>query len=273
MEEVDESFKDAGEKFSFEEMANRILIRGKQYSCSFRSIYSSNNKVEKKVEKLKLESRSHAGIFAQALTLLRRKKKHRGVKLISPGDKDWLALKEVCKDATEFSNEFGIQIKMGYRIYVEIALEMMNGFSLHKFKNLHASIISKYEAIQEIQNDRYPKVTQEAHNLFIRIVSEKIGYAQGYTDNPDKYRYFVQVAKTAKEINIPVETYIRAQFHAFDWRSAIPEPTQLAGQKAKERVMKYCFEHNIQIKKESKKIDFSQIKKAHGKNRHQQSKK
>ena len=275
MEEVDEDLQDefgltGPRKHYYEYFANMILLRAKSLSCPQRSVYANNNKLEKKVEKLKLASRSDAGLFAQSLLLIRRKMKHKGIRLIHPADPEWLTIKDITKLATDFCNEFQIKPKLGYRVYIELGLGMMNFFSINRFKTLHGSICSRYESIQEVEMDKYPNRTRQIHDSFMATISAKTGLINNYTSNPEKYRYFVRAANEARVLGIDSETYIRAQFAAFDWKSAVPEPSQIYGDRARERVMKYCFENDISVKHKSQgvpSVDFTKIKRSHGKKR------
>jgi hypothetical protein len=259
------------DKLKPESFIKTLLDKAKSLSVSSRSVYASNNKLEKKVEKLKLASRSDAGKFAQALLLIRRKFKHRGIQLIGPNDTEWLILKDICVGATEFCNEFGFKLELGYREYITIAMGMMKNFSLNKFKALHGPICNKYEALQEIQRDKSPERTAKAHDIYVATISNKVGYATGFTDIPEKFIYFGRAVDEAKRIGVDIGTYIKAQFAGMDWRGGIPDPMQLVGDKALQRVQQYCYEHNIKMgNKRETGIDFSQIRK-HGKNTRKQS--
>src|SRR4051812_48293936 len=86
--------------------AYKIMEMAKAHSVSSRSIHVTNDKLLKKTEKVKLASRSNTGLFAQMLTLVRRRLHHKGIQTVKPGDKGWLDLKEVTKLATDFCNEF-----------------------------------------------------------------------------------------------------------------------------------------------------------------------
>ena len=67
----------------------------------------------------------------------------------------------------------------------------------------------------------------------------------------------------ADEFGVSYSDYIKAQFQAFEWRSSIPEPIQMTGDKARDRVIKWAFESNVNLKKNTeKKIDFLKIKNA-----------
>lgn len=244
-------------------LANYLLSRGKTYSLSHRMIYVSNDKMLKKAEKIKVTNSSDAGKFAELLTMYRRKFKHRGINQIKPGDPDWLTLKEVSAQATEFCNEVGLPIKEGYKEYIQIGLGMIKKYSLNKFKSVHSSIINKYDALQELAEDKDPAGTKEVHSMYTRIMDEKTGMSFGndYKENPEKYVCFKRAKDEATRLKIPVKIYITAQFSAMEWQNRIPDPLQLYGDKAIERVRKYCVENNIKITPE-KRINFKAIKDA-----------
>ena len=237
------------------------MEKARSLSLNSRNIYISTEKLLKKADKVKLAARSDTGVFAAQLLLIRRKLKHRGLALIRPGDPDWFNIKEATKLATEFSNEFSLEPKIGYRIYIETGMGMMKNFSVFKFRSIHAAICNRYEAMQEIQQDKRPDLTEKMHNFYLAIISEKVGFTQHYKNNPEKYVYFKRAREEAERVGINPRQYIQAQFGAFEWKSGIPDPMQLVGTKAIERVQRYAFENQIQIGKRSG-IDFKNIKRA-----------
>lgn len=248
-------------KWDCKKLAKQILTKGRPYRLSSRSITITNDKLLKKTDKLKLAGASDTAAFAQTLLLIRRQLKHKGLTLIQPGEPEWFNIKEACKLATEFCNEFQIPNKTGYKEYIKIGMSMMKNFSVFKFKGLHSAICNRYEAIQKINQDPTPSKTQEAHDNYIAIISEKVGFAQGYNDNPEKYQYFIEVKNEAAKFKISTKSYIKSQFNGFDWRSGIPDPMQLVGIKAVERLQRWAFENNQMLGKNSKSgIDFKKIK-------------
>lgn len=262
LEEIDDSFKDVGEHelYSFKEVARRLCERGKSYTCNARGVYASNDKVEKKVIKMQLATRNDASIFAQLLLLIRRQMKHRGITLIQPGQAEWFNLKEICKLATEFCQEFQIGIKEGYKEYLKIGLGKMKNFSLNKFKSIHSAICNHYEAMQVIEQDPTPIETKTCHDIYMGIISDKIGFSHGYEDAPEKYKHFVEAKQEAKKYGVSLKVYIKSQFEGFEWNNSVPDPTQLTGSKSIDRLQKYAFQNNIQLGKRSTVVDFKKIK-------------
>lgn len=243
------------------QVAKFIMIRAKKYALAHRSILTTNQALQKKVDKIKLTSKSEAGLFAQIMVLVRRRNKHRGITLIQPGQSEWFQLKEVCRLATEFCNEFQLKLKDGYQEYVQLSLTRMGkNFSLNRYKSLHASICSEFEALQEVRQDQNPSRTKEIHDFYVNMIAERTGNGFGYSEEPEKYRFFIQVRKECDRLKVGFKFYIQAQFQGLEWANSYPEPNQLTGKNAEKRLMHSAFENNIKIGKEEKVIDWSKIK-------------
>ena len=239
------------------DLAKEICLKARGKTAAQRSIVSSNDKMERKAEKIKLAGRSSTAAFAQLVLLTRRKLHHRGLTLIEPGSNEWFQLKEVCKLACDFCNEFQLPFKPGCIEYLRIGMGKMKNFSLGKFKSMHQAICKDYEAEQEILSDKTPSQTEQLYNLYLAKVNEKVGWEfSDYKSNPEKYVCFIRAKECAAKIGIGVKTYINAQFSTME---SIPDPYQLYGDKAIMRVRKYCYENSITIKA-AKTIDFSKIK-------------
>lgn len=228
---------------SFEALAQKIAIKAKGYALSHRSITVSNDKLKRDAKKVALLGRSDTAIFGQILTLVRKQHKHRGISLPKAGTPEFIQLKETAKLATDFMNEFGLEKRAAYKAYVTLGLKKMKNFSIHKFPAMHGSICKDYEAISIIESDINTEKTREAHDYYIGKISAKIGFATGYEENPEKYICFVEMVATCLKRKIRIKDYIDAQFHGFAWRDGVPDPYQLNGEKAMERVQKYLFEN------------------------------
>lgn len=243
-----------------EDLAREILTKAKGKSCSSRSIYSSNAKIEKKAEKIKLTGRSETAIFAQILLLTRRKYHHRGLQLIQPGTQEWFDIKEASKLAIDFCNEFSLPMKQGFIHYLEIGMSKMKNFNIHKFRTLHPTICKTFEAKQELLQDPTPTQTEELYKLYIARIHEKIGFTYDtYKDNPEKYVCFMKAKNQAVKLKVPLKIYVKAQFAAMEYFNGVPDPFQLYGDKANDRVSKYLYENNISVS-DSRKIDYKKIR-------------
>lgn len=265
MQLLEEEFsKVLPKSFDFPKLSKRLVSLAKTHSLSSRTITVTNDKLLKKTEKLKLATRNSTGVFSQILYNTRRSMKHRGIEMPKPGGREWLDVKEICKLATDFCNEFQLPAKEGYKIYCKMGLQKMKSFSIYKFKSLHNAIFAGYECQHEIETDPHPQQTDKLVKFYLKLVNDKIGWVnEDYTSTPEKYVGFVRACKEARVIGIDIDTYIKAQFAGLEWASGIPDPLQLYGVKAKERLMKYCFENNIMIKNKEKKIDFKKIQQKH----------
>jgi hypothetical protein len=241
-------------------LARYIVEHSKTQSISHRSITVTNERLHRKSEQIKASTRSDAFLFSEVLSLCRKKLHHRGIIAIKPGEKEWLTIKELANLASEFCHEFQLEPKDGFTKYISMALGKIKNYSIHKFKPLHSNICTTYESIKELESDPTPEFTEMMYIEYTRIVNEKIGHT--YDDlkkQPDKYFCFYQAKLVAKKMGFGYKDYIKAQFHAFEWANGIPDPFQLYGDKAIERVRKYCFEKNLKINDPQKKINFKNI--------------
>lgn len=245
----------------YDRIADQLLKAARRYSLTNRKITISNDKLLRQSRKLAASLQSDASFFSTCLVQIRRKFKHRGINQVQPGESEWLQLKEVCSLATDFCNEFGLERREGYLTYCEIAMGKMKNYSLNKFKSLHKAICDDYEAINIIKKDKFPSMTERAHTIYCALISERIGYAQGYKDMPNKYQYFVLASQEAAELGIEIGVYMRAQFFYTDFTNQIPDPVQLVGIKARDKLQKYCFENSIKINKTQHRLDWAKIKK------------
>jgi hypothetical protein len=144
-----------------------------------------------------------------------------------------------------------------------MGIKYMKSYSLSRFKPLTEKIFSTYEAQVEIDTDKYPSQTKVIYDYYLKKVVERVGWiAENFKDDPIKYISFVKVRQECYRRKIPGRVYIDAQFAGLEWANAIPDPTQLYGPKAEERLMKYCYENDISsATKQTPKLDFSKIKK------------
>jgi len=247
--------------FDYEKLADAILYKAKGKAATNRSITVSNEKILKKTEKIKASYQSEAGLFSATLVRIRRELKHRGINQIKQGDSEWLQIKEVAALATEFCNEYGLVQREGYEQYCRIALGMMRNYSLNKFKSLHPVIFKQYDALEIIRSDKYPERTLKGHDIYCSIIEEKVGYVQGYKQQPEKYMYFVLARIEADKFDVPVGVYIKAQFVYLEFTNSFPDPVQLIGQKAIERLQKHCYDQGIKLGKKAAKINWDKIRK------------
>lgn len=247
---------------TMEEIADNLLRAARGYAITSRSITISNDKLMRQATKLKASMVSDTSLFSMCLTQIRRKFNHRGINQVLPGEVEWLQLKEICALATEFCNEFRVDRREGYVIYCELAMTKMKNYSLNKFKSLHRVICEEYEALNIIRSDPHDKLTTRAHDIYCKLIAERIGFVQGYKDMPIKYQYFAKAAAESVRMKIEVGVYIKAQFFYIDFTNQVPDPVQLVGPKAIDKLQKYCFENSIKINKVETKVDWKKIKKS-----------
>jgi hypothetical protein len=234
-----------GVVYSSEELVNKIFTMAKPYSIISRQVNVSNDRVEKKANRLLKSSRLDADLFARLVFAVRKQRKHRGISQIKPGGKDWDLVKEVTSSALNFCEEFSLKKRDGFIRYIDVGLSKMAKFNLAKFPNMYEAICETYEAIVEIENDNNPEGTSELYDYYVRHIADNTGIYEDIKTLPEKYVWFVRARKEADKIKVPYAVYIKAQFSGFDFAKGIPHPVQLVGPKAILRVNRYAYRKNF----------------------------
>jgi hypothetical protein len=252
--------EDSPIKWDCKKLATEIVAQSKRKSLPNRSLKITNDKALRDAKRVVKAGISEAELFSQLLTLTRRRMKHRGIRVVKIGEPEWLQVKEIAGLATDFVNEFGLETKQGFLEYIKLGLDAMKAYSLNKFKSLHTSICKRYESIAEIQSDPHSEDTEKLHDLYVAHILNKVGYAPNFKKLPDKYIGFKRAVDQAKELKVSIKTFLRAQFYALEWVSGVPDPLQLYGPLAEQRLIKYAFENNLEIK-EKEKVNLKNIRK------------
>lgn len=230
-------------------LANEIFKRAKVYSIHTRTVTLSNDKIEKKLNKLLKSPRANADLFAHLLYVTRKHKlKHRGISQIKPGGRNWEIIKEITGQALEFCEEYNLDYRKGFIIYIEIGISKMKKFFLNKFLGMYEEICERYEALEEINHDDDSEMTGVMYKHYNGYIMSNTGIFTDLKAMPEKYVYFVRARKQAKEFNLSPKVYIDAQFEELDFTKNAPHPSQLVGIKATERIMRYCYKHKIMVK-------------------------
>lgn len=230
------------------DFANEIVQRARAYAIPNRSVVGSSDRIEKKITKVISSSTGDADLMARMVYAVRKQLKHKGVTQIKPTQRDWDTIKVMAKDANAFGMDFELTKREAYIAYIKAGCHLMQQFSLRKFSNLYQAISTNYEATIEIAKDPHTELTEQFHDLYRKKVAHKTGYINNFKNHPEKYVWFVRLSALFQAYSIPPNVYIDAQFDALEKFDAMPDPAQLLGQKAKERLNKYLYENQIKIR-------------------------
>ena len=237
-------------------LAKEISRRAKPKSLNNRSVSVSNNKLERDIKTLIKSSESDSGLLANLIFHIRRRKtKLYTTKKIEKGSKEYTQLKELTKVCIGFCNTFNFDKKEGFTKYLELAIPKITSSLnyVQKLINMAEKIYQLQEAQLIIDNDEDSSETKLVHDTYVGLISTKTGLTNDYTKNPIVYCKFIDVRKVTDDLDIPVDIYIKAQFHGLSWTDSFPEPHQLIGDKAIERLNKYLYENKIRTSKEEPK--------------------
>lgn len=241
-------------------LAKRIFVKASKLQLSTRCLLESTKKQHKTATRIKASPLEDARVFSKYLLLIRRQFNHRGIKQIKEGSKDWLLIKDITQNALDFCETFNLSRNKGFQEYIKLLMGRMKMFTLTRVPSMHESLCNQYIAVHRIQKDNHQGETLAAYLHYDKIINQRTGQGIDYRQIPEKYQFFIDVVDVAKELKMGVKTYIDAQFTAFEWKSAVPEISQMVGIKAKERAVKYLYEKGIPKEDQTPKIDFTKIK-------------
>ena len=156
-----------------EEFADAILVKAKKYTHVNRSITTTSDRVEKKMNKLIKSDRGDAALFARVLHMTRIRLKHRGIRQIEPNSRDWPMVKEVTGLAIEFGNEFNLDKKTAFRVYIDTSFLFMKKFSLPKLNGLYERISEYFGAKEELLDDDDSVRTKLLYNYYQKQTARK----------------------------------------------------------------------------------------------------
>lgn len=233
---------------SASDLANIVFSRGKSRSVSHRGILVSNDKMEKKAKQIGNTKRYDADKFSEILYTVRKRYKHRGIILIKPGHPLWPTVKDITAKAISFCEDFDLNPRKGFIKYIEIGLKFLPKFNLYKLLSNHENICNTYEAMVEIEEDSDREMTNTMYKKYRAKILENTGLLDDSDKYPEKFVWFVRARKQCEDMNLAVGLYIKAQFDALDFTKGIPHPTQLVGQKARDRVIRYMYKKGIKLK-------------------------
>lgn len=248
-------------KFGIED-TDRFFNEARKYSLDNRSVTVTNDKLMKITEKVTQSNKGDTSMMADILYSVRIKLKHRGVKKITQNDRDWLQVKNLSKLANQFSKEFELPKREGYIEYVQLGLSKISSMRsyISKLISMYETICREYEYKEELRNDTNIQGTLEMHNLFVNKIADRTGIYERLDNIPEKMRSFILARQLCDNLGVDYETFIDAQFAALDFCNGIPTPEQLSTDKARERLNKYLFTHNISVEPKNKKDFWNKLK-------------
>lgn len=234
------------------ELAKILVEMSKPYSCNQRSISITNDKLEKKAKSIIQSSKGDAMLLASIIYNVRKKKKHKGITKLDEGNRDWPQVKKLAGICVQFCNEFNIPRRKGFIEYITIGMSSITSTRSYLLKliNMQEKITNDYDFKLQVLDDKNPKETKLIYDFYADLIMQKTGIDIKYDMTPDKYINFILVRELTDKLDIPYDIFIKAQFHGLAWASSYPQPGQLVGDKAIERLNKYLYENKLKVKKE-----------------------
>lgn len=233
------------------ELATKIVRLAKNKTLTSRSVTISSELIEKRVKKQLRANVGDTKMMADLIYKIRYRRGHRGIAKIKEGSAEYTKIKGLVEVCIQFCQDYELGKKEGFTIYLTLGLQRISS-SLNiitKLVNMAESISQIYQDELLIKDDNNKAETLEIIKYYSTLIVEQTGMVPNIESDPRKMARFVEVRKVTDEIDIPHQIYIDAQFQGLKWTDSYPEPNQLIGDKAIERVNKYMFENKIRKEK------------------------
>jgi len=243
------------------DLVDFIMNKGRKLSLRHRSLLE-NAKNNNRANGMRSSTKDAAWDFSKLVTLIRKKRKHMNVKLISEKDgAQWNFLLQASGLALQFCKDYNIKDRrVGFISYIEMSLDLMKPFGFNRFKSFDPKVRENYESKLLIENDPRPSKTNLIYELYEQRLFEKTGQKLNYKDRPSEYKYFVEASQISHDLGIHPKHYLIAQFDQLDFTNGYPTPSQLATFKARERALRWVTENNIIVKKKQEELTDKQKK-------------
>lgn len=225
-----------------------LMREAKSETLLSRSMVATNQKQRKVVNSLLQSDKSDADMVAKIIQVLRIRMGHTGIKKIRENGREWPKIKELTNCCNQFCEDFHLEKREGFIKYLETGLKHIKSYYgyLDKLINMYDSICQEMQAVKELTMGNTEQGLS-MHDVYIAMIADRTGIQESYANNATKMACFYRAAKQAAEIGCDNETWMEAQFDALSFCNGIPTPEQLYGDKAKERLTKYLYKHNVQL--------------------------
>lgn len=246
-----------------EDIITHIINKAKAYSCTGRIVTISTEQQKKEVERIVKSNISDTKLLANTLLMCRRKLRHKGIRQVTEGTKDWLACKDIAENANIFCKDFGLDKRQGYVIYLELILPKVKVFSINFLNRYHEEACSLYESKVELERDETPSKTKQLYDTFQQMAINTTGIGIPYINDYTKYVFFKRAKDFCESVTCPYNEYLQAQFDGLEFARAIPIPEQLVGPQAVNRLQRYAIKEgngHLITRRSSKKINWDKIK-------------
>jgi len=230
------------------DLVKDIFNDGQDYQITDRylEILESKSKAKKKIKK---SQKADKGVpnrtvehFNKCLNnFLKGDNFYRKQNLITKEHKDYILLKEIAKNAYEFTTLFDIDSqKEGFDEYIKLGYSMMRKYSLNRFKYYDTKIHEAFENKLAVLTDNDRASTLEFYNLWKEVMVEYSGMDEfiDLLDDYSKFYFMVVGRQQADENRAPYDEWIVAQFEGLSFLNVLPELAQFSGEGAKDRYVK-----------------------------------
>lgn len=241
---------------NYEQLAEELFKKVMKYNLNHRSITVTNERLERKLEKILKASKSDTDLVCNYIGMYRRNKKKTklySTTKITPEHKDYPKVKELTNIILNYSDMYNLEFTKAIINYLDYTIPKITSSLnfVHKLINMEDMVIQLTNAQLELDSDENINETLAIRDLYDERISEKTNIKHRTTE-PTELVYFKEINNITDTLDIPNHIYIDAQFHGLGWTDSYPTPKQMVGEKATQRLQKYMYEKKIKVKQKAK---------------------
>ena len=236
----------------WDKAGERLFKMLKRYNLDHRSIVITNERMERKVNKILKASKTDTDQVCNYISMYRRNRKKTKLyttKKITPESKDYAKAKELTQVILNYADRYNIEFNKAIIQYLDYTVPKITSSLnfVHKLVNMEDMVVLLTDSQLELDNDEDIQETLHIRDLYDQRITEKTNIIHKTTDPTDIVHFKIMRGIT-DSLDIPNEIYIDAQFHGLSWTDTYPTPKQMVGDKATQRLQKYMFEKKIKVK-------------------------
>lgn len=179
---------------------------------------------------------------------------------IRKGTKPYLTMKEVATNAYEFRDAFQIgSLEESFKYYIDLGMKVLGkNFSIYSMKGADNKIRIKYTNLMLVFDDLDPQGTARMAEAWHTSLKSFHGLEMEIND--DQFVAIVLARQMADKVSAKYQDWMDAQFDRWTYLSAMPEFSQLHGDKSIMAYTQYMSGKKNEFKNEDERKHFEAVK-------------
>lgn len=222
--------------------ALQLFKAATEYTAMNRTVISvDQSRIAEKVIKQVGRASNITNLFNLELYSQRKKLKHSGVRQILKSDPTYPYIEKGAKAAEQFCRDFDLDYDEGVPEFVGIVIKIMGRkFNIRRIVSYADKVYDYYTSLSAVNRDDNKSGTTR----FVQMYMSKIGRSESMLleeaiKDPRELSNFIFARIDCEKNNADYSSWIKAQFDGLEFTGNIPTPSQLQGESARQRYLKW----------------------------------